>query len=102
MLADDGQALLPVGAHLRQEEIAEGVVVDGGERWARECRRHACLVELVRAVGRDTHADHGQPQLGSLALEQFSPHAVHADALELLGHGRKESADLDVRIALKC
>jgi hypothetical protein len=94
-LADGGETLFAVGAHILEEQIAEGDRFDSGQRRGCEGLGHAGLVDLVHAGRRDHDLDKRDPEGLRLPHEQLAADAVHADPLVLFGDGRYERLRLE-------
>ena len=92
-------ALLAVGAHVGQVDVAKRDRLDARGARGGERARHGRLVRLVGAGEGQRDLVQRQARGGGLLAQQLRAHAVHGDAPRRLVERRHEADDLDARVA---
>jgi len=72
-----GQSLLPIGAHVAEEQVPEDQVLDTVIPGRRHGRGHLLLIDDVRARPRQLDHPHRQAQRVGLGLEQHPTDRMH-------------------------
>src|SRR5690606_3102398 len=97
-----GGEVLAVLTHVLEEQVAEHETLDALALQRLERLRRPRLVDLVGAARRDLDLDQRQPERGALLTQQRAPHAVHADAVVRVRHGRDQRVHGEPPLAQHC